>query len=160
MNIIMNQYRITKYDPKNRVNGIYTKDEWTSYSEIGREYNHKVFTEIEYLEVEQSYINSVKEIAEICNIDNLQIDGLERHGTKRWRNKQWISNQKLQLFIQECLREKCWARLNACDFFVHFGYAYYMYVGCKQPYNIVDEIAKKYNLFCEVFDSPHMPEEE
>ena len=44
MNSILNQYRVTKYDPANRVNGEYTKDEWTSMYDVGRSYNGKVFT--------------------------------------------------------------------------------------------------------------------
>ena len=53
----VNQYRVTKYDPANRVNGEYTKDEWTSMYDVGRSYNGKVFTFEEYLKVEKSYLD-------------------------------------------------------------------------------------------------------
>lgn len=48
----MNYYRISKYDPQYRIDGIYQKDEWTSMSDIGNIYGGKVFTEDEYYKVE------------------------------------------------------------------------------------------------------------
>ncbi len=40
----MFQYRITKYDPAFRIDGKYTKDEWTSIHDIGKIYNGCIFT--------------------------------------------------------------------------------------------------------------------
>jgi len=38
------EYRIVKYNPKFRINGIYTKNEWTSISDIGDEFDGVFFT--------------------------------------------------------------------------------------------------------------------
>ena len=35
----MFEYRITKYNPIFRVNGIYTRDDWTSICDVGKKYN-------------------------------------------------------------------------------------------------------------------------
>ena len=35
----MTYYRISKYDPAYRVDGVYQKDEWTAFSDIGKEYD-------------------------------------------------------------------------------------------------------------------------
>lgn len=54
-------WRITKYNPKYRDNntGYYLKDEWTFYSQIGGEFEGKIFTRKEYLKIEDTYIQSV-----------------------------------------------------------------------------------------------------
>jgi hypothetical protein len=41
----MNEYRICKYNPRFRVNGVYIKDEWTSVSDIGKTFEDGVLTE-------------------------------------------------------------------------------------------------------------------
>lgn len=38
----------------------------------------------------------------------------------------WINFQQINSFMKDCLREKCWAKLEANDFFLHFGYDYYI----------------------------------
>lgn len=41
----MHKYRITKYDPQYRdEQGIYIREDWTSYSDIGKTYNGKLLT--------------------------------------------------------------------------------------------------------------------
>ena len=56
----MYQYRITKYNPKYRqLDGKYLNNEWTSYSDIGKKYNGKLFTMQNYIEVENSYVTAI-----------------------------------------------------------------------------------------------------
>ncbi|QSX06726.1 hypothetical protein JYG23_04550 [Sedimentibacter sp. zth1] len=53
-------WRITKYNPQYRDSyGAYLKDEWTSLSDVGKQYDGKVFTKDEYLEYERLYIESI-----------------------------------------------------------------------------------------------------
>ena len=53
-------HEIVKYSSENYgENGVYTKDEWTSRSDIGTVYEGKTFTLEKYLDVEQRYINVV-----------------------------------------------------------------------------------------------------
>ena len=54
---ILKMHEIVKYPPQNYINGIYEKDEWTDYSDIGKVFDDKLFTLEEYLSVEKKYIN-------------------------------------------------------------------------------------------------------
>ena len=48
-------YRISKYNPIDRIDGIYQVDDWTSYSDIGEQYGGRVVQPSEYLAVETVY---------------------------------------------------------------------------------------------------------
>ena len=52
------QYRVTKYNPKHRdkKQGNYLKDEWTSVSDIGEKFGEIILDEDEYFTVEKAYI--------------------------------------------------------------------------------------------------------
>ena len=94
----MNYYRISKYDPQYRVNGIYQKDEWTAICDIGKVYDGKVFTEDEYYRVEQSYINFVLGVCKLQGIERLAITGLENY-----KKLHWITVSSLRLIKAENL---------------------------------------------------------
>jgi hypothetical protein len=50
----MHEYRITKYDPTLRdENGRYTREEWTSFSQVGGAVSFE-----EYVRVEKAYIDT------------------------------------------------------------------------------------------------------
>lgn len=66
-------YRVSKYDPQYRINGIYQKDEWTAISDVGKVYEGKMFTEDEYCNVEQSYVDFVFGVCNNQNIDLLTV---------------------------------------------------------------------------------------
>ena len=44
----MVEYRITKYNPANRIDGIYITEEWTSFSDIGKIFDGTKLTQTEY----------------------------------------------------------------------------------------------------------------
>lgn len=80
---MMQWYRITKYDPAFRDNGIYTRDEWTSISDVGKTYNGVPFSMDEYVKVESNYIACVKSIMRHLGVTTFAISALEvyRSGT-------------------------------------------------------------------------------
>lgn len=56
-------HEIVKYSPENYdENGVYTKDEWISRSDIDTVYEGKPFTLEEYLNIEQRYVNVILSI--------------------------------------------------------------------------------------------------
>ncbi|MDC4204578.1 MAG: hypothetical protein MPW14_07475 [Candidatus Manganitrophus sp.] len=72
----MKQFRITKYNPKYRdALGVYTKKEWTSYSDIG-----KNVTKEEYETIETAYIETAIGFLKEQEIVELRVVGLEDHG--------------------------------------------------------------------------------
>ena len=75
---MMQWYRITKYDPAFRDNGIYTRDEWTSISDVGKTYNGVPFSMDEYVKVESNYIACVKSIMRHLGVTAFAIRVLSR----------------------------------------------------------------------------------
>ena len=55
------------------------------------------------------------------------------------------------------LREQLWCKLeNDNIMFIHFGYDYYMYIGCLSKSEGVINLIKKIGLFLEKFESPYL----
>ena len=152
----MNNYRITKYNPQLRVDGKYLMDDWTSISDIGSIILGQEFTMQEYEKVEQNYINFVLRILSACGIKQLMINQLENHNKLNWYNEQYLDVTQIETFVRDCLREKCWGKLEANNFYIHFGYDYYMYMGVNIVENSMQEVAKEFKLYVESYKSPYL----
>lgn len=156
----MHEYRVTKYDPQYRVNGAYTRAEWTSVADVGHSIGGKLLTTAEYEQMEQHHIDFLCELAELCGAFPLTVNAWENYTGKEWHEGQKLRREDLPRIVLSILREECWCRLNGENFFIHFGYDYYMYVGCGLQVEAVSALAGKYGLFCEEFHSPYHDEEE
>lgn len=152
----MKSYRITKYNPSKRIDGKYLIDEWTSFSDVGKVFNGSVLKLDEYATVESSYIEFLFNIMKYCNVENIKICQLEKMSKVQWKDQQIITLFQVKSFIQDCLREKCWAKLEAENFFIHFGYDYYVYIGTSVDDKKIKTLAQYYNLFAEDFISPYL----
>jgi hypothetical protein len=149
------EYRITKYNPANRVNGVYMKDEWTSFSDIGKVFGGTKLSQDVYLKAEQAYIDCCVALIEKAQISNLSIEQAEYYA-ENVHFPSSISNEKdIRQVITACLREQCWLKLIAKDFFIHFGHDYYMYIGSLLPVESVAEIVSQHGLFSEQYTSPY-----
>lgn len=158
MNSKLKQYRVTKYDPANRVNGAYTKDEWTSMYDVGRSYNGKVFTFQEYLKVEKSYLDVIENVLKELDIKTVEVRQGERIFSAL-NNSAVNSCEEVLMIARGVLREDFWCKLEARDFFIHFGYDYYMYIGADIEKEKMAEIARKNGLFAEHIErSPYLDE--
>lgn len=151
----MTEYRITKYNPTNRINGVYMTDEWTSISDIGKAFDGVTLSQDAYAKTEKAYIDCCIELIEKAKISKLYIKQAEYY-TENISFPSSISNtQEIRQVITACLREQCWLKLTSHDFFIHFGYDYYMYIGSSLPVESVIETAIHYGLFCEQYSSPY-----
>lgn len=157
-----NQYRITKYDPSFRdANGAYLRDDWTSYSDIGRIYNGAQLSESEYLAIESAYLLSVEEFLREAGIESLQLRGLENN---RHRALPQFIQPLAMLSVPQCvefariaLREVAWGMLAAPGrAYVHFGYDYYMYLGLPSKCPNAISAAQDRGLFVESCRSPYL----
>ena len=149
------EYRITKYNPTNRINGVYMADEWTSFSDIGKAFGGTILSQDEYLKTEKAYIDCCIELIEKAKITKLCIMQAEYY-TENVRFSSCISNtHEIRQVITACLREQCWLKLISKDFFIHFGYDYCMYIGSVLPSERVVEIATQHGLYCEQCPSPY-----
>ena len=151
----MTEYRITKYNPKDRKNGVYGLQEWTSVSDIGKIFDAGVLTDKQYKTVEQAYIDCCIELLRGADIFELSLCNPEYYDANILFPRILCTEIDIRRFILCCLQEKCWAKLEAKDFFLHFGYDYYMYIGTNLPCTMVDQIVKQHDLFCEMFPSPY-----
>ncbi len=153
----MNMYRIAKYDLSGYVDKIYTRDEWTDYSDIGNVFNGKKLTKEIYLAVENNYIRVAQDIfvkshqKEIC-ITNLQ----KNQSYLLWQNNQIVGKTQLAEIIRDCLRNRCWCRLSSEEFYIHFGYDFYMYIGCSLSYKTVTQICNENQLYVIKQESPYL----
>ncbi len=165
--------RITKYDPKNRnTDGHYTADEWTCPSEIGKTFNGNEFTESEYFEVEDKYINAVVECLKFNNIKHLRVVELEsrflQDNFDDIDNK-WLFNEEFNgiglfedkkleieeivIVIKMILRGFLSCRLEINErFSLWFGWDYYMYIYCNDLNDSTIEAISESGLFVEIVE--------
>lgn len=162
----MIKYRITKYNPIFRDrDGSYTKNEWTSYSDIGKYYDDQRLETTDYLAIEQKYVDTLLFIFQEKKISCLQVMKLEKRRTldqiekfmqsknlsisdngksifSSIQNGDLIDVNNIPCLIQLLLRECLWCRLMSPsnNLVVEFGYDYYMYVICD---GVDVEVAKK-----------------
>ena len=147
----MRQYRITKYDPKYRVNGAYTRDEWTSISDVGKTYDGRPFNMADYERAEQQHIDFLCSLAERDGAFPLTVRAYEQSGVFEQPSLEGcsISPAVLPDLLRRILREECWCCLESKDFFIHFGYEYYLYVGCSFTQEGIAALAADHALFAE-----------
>ena len=178
VNQINLQWRVTKYNPDFRdENGYYTLvEEWTCPSEIGGTINGKEFTLDEYLQVETAYINSVIKFIEESSIDSLRIlqlecDISEEDKTSPLYEKEFeklilkedsiVNKNEIRLICKMVLRNFLWCKLYSKDnFFVHFGWDYYMFIGSNVNCLSAIKFAENNGLFVEQCTSPYFFSEE
>lgn len=171
----MTQFRVTKYDPRRRgEDGAFLDHDWTSVTDIGKNFRSGVLTYPQYRIVEDAYVDSVKRLMAVAGVNSLQIAGLEDHGEHPLRTSlvlddierrmptlqegKRISGEDVDIVIRLNLRERIWCRLLGDRyFFVHFGFDYHMYVGLPPATNALPLLPV--GMYRELFNSPHMPEE-
>lgn len=163
---MMYYYRITKYNPKYRKEDNYVKNEWTSVSYIGKEFQNHKFTYEEYLEYENNYVDIIIDIMKLNQITNLKVSDLEKYSYEdldsltskdlfdSLKEGVCISIDNLALVIRLVLRENIWAKLiGESGIFIHFGYDYYMY--CSSEIEIISKNISS-QLYVEVMKSPYL----
>ncbi len=167
----MKKYRITKYNPLLRdSDGIYTLNEWTSFSDVGKNISGNIFTYDDYLNVENSYLQVIEYIINIVGNPSFTVTDLEIHTDDKCEidddnkhSSKLLVTEGLQLKVHAALnlcrlvlREEVWCKLEFnCDCYFHFGYDYYMYVGVPDNALIDQEFIKMTGLFIESYDSPY-----
>jgi hypothetical protein len=169
----MNYWRITKYNPIYRnAKDEFIKNEWTSYWDIGKIYQNSALTIKEYLLVENKYINAIICFMNYLEIKSFRITGLEKYDNlsffhdnmskkmemffKTLQDDSLIKKDTIAYISRLVLREYIWCKLESPVMFIHFGYDYYMYIGCSiECKSIIDEIRES-GLFIETFQSPYI----
>jgi hypothetical protein len=133
--------RITKYDPIYRdAEGRFTKNEWTSFSDVGKEFDGQCFELSQYYEIESRYIQAIDILLTEGNATNITIREIEKNGTNekmdqlmlrdylQLHDNQVIDKTRLRQISKLILREYIWCKLvTDVGLSITFGYDYYMY---------------------------------
>ncbi len=165
-------HEIVKYSPENYdENGVYTKDEWISKSDVGTSYDGKPFTLEEYLDIEQRYVNVILAIMDATNCRYMIIQYLEAdkaYIAKRIKTSKFhkidslllksislleenkrISIEKISDVLRLALREYIYVEFSNKEHgvFVKFGYDYYLNVACSLSNEVLEGIVREEKLF-------------
>ncbi|MCP1161074.1 hypothetical protein [Bacillus infantis] len=161
----MNYYRVTKYDPQKRdAYGNYLDDsEWTSFSEVGTKVGEE-----EYLNTETNYIQAITAFMDEAGVDRLYVNALEMWTEAAavqekllflsdiWIGKA-VRKEEITEMARLTLREAVWCKLSfRKEFFVHFGYDYYMFIGTNKDCPQARRNVLEAGLFVEEFRSPYL----
>jgi hypothetical protein len=152
------EFRVTKYDPAHRDRrGAYTRDEWTSVSDIGRSFAGVVLTETEYQRVEDAYATAAVGFLRESGVPSLVVTGSENHAgvPLPFADGSPLGLAEVGEVVRRLLRAEFWCRLEGAGAFVHIGYDYYMYVGVPWPCPSAETLARQHGLFVEPFRSPY-----
>lgn len=137
---------ISKYNPVFRdEKGVYTKEEWVSFFQIGKKFDDGILSFAEYEAIEKKYINAALLFFEFHSCHDVVIRRLEKkeiwdydysdkHELIALYNKlteNYIcSRENLPLLLMLIFRELVWAELHCFDckdIVLRFGYDFYMY---------------------------------
>lgn len=163
--INMKFIRVSKYNCNYRdENGKYIKNEWTSYSDIGKKFEGEIFTLDDYKLLELKYINTVLETAKSLDVNSFLLTNFEKsrdidtltedNELKRMYNNinenKHIQIDNIPLVMKLLIREFIWGKLVHEQLVIHFGYDYYIYLGVnKENLENVEQIIKRHDLFYE-----------
>lgn len=167
----MNNWRITKYNPLLRnQEGWFIGSDWTSISDIGKTYNGKTLTMDVYLAIEASYLLVAQSFCKETDTVTLRVSELELFNTierliyqgayinvNEFYEGMSIDTQTIDPLIAAVLREFIWCKLSGDNgFYIHFGYDYYMYIGCANETPNSLNLATRLGLFVEPSKSPYL----
>jgi hypothetical protein len=172
-------YRVTKYNPLYRdPRGFYLREEWTSVSDIGKTFCGKKLTPTEYLKVEGLYLAAITAFMDCLSINILYVDSLTKWKEEVNLRDLQSSNEALkQVYVdlkegidlnrddisnasRLVLRDEIGLKLIYPEkMFVHFGYDYYMYIGCSDICSEAIINITKSGLFIENFVSPYLDDQ-
>ncbi len=157
----MNHYRVCKYPAACRRNGIYYTDEWTSFSDVGKECGGITLTMSEYVRVETNYLLLLLRVCERCGAEQLEVRGFEAYTDNLpWKNGRMLNREEIKGICRDILREKCWCRLESEQMHVHFGYDFYMHIGCTLSLNEMERVAADYGLTVDEWHEQEFEEDE
>ena len=143
-------HEIVKYMPEGYDdNGVYCRDEWTDFSDIGKTFDGVIFTMEEYLEIENRYIECAVDIMDASQCTFLTIGYVHDYNNKGYRYKDRVRREQLRDVLRDILRNEVWCVLVNLkhNVQINFGWDYYMNVICPLEENCLQKIVESHNLY-------------
>ena len=143
-------HEIVKYEPQYYdENGVYQKDEWTCFGDIGKEYEGKVVTMEDYLDVENRFIDIARTILETAGCTYITLGYIEVLGKRRP-----IEAMRRRMGLKEGMR----IRVEKIDSYLRLalrGEAFIVFINTKKgiQFDFSDDVLYMH-LYCRI------PEEE
>lgn len=175
----MKHFRVTKFDTaKRNPDGSYMdQQEWTCLSEIGKNCGGTVLTEAAYLATETRYVNAVLRFFAASGLPHLRVTNFSNRFASEelpenaahyptighpaleelnFVEDQIVTEKEIALLVRQTLRGTVNCSLESDGFFfVHFGWDYYMYIGCAADCSRARAETQADGMFVEDFVSPH-----
>lgn len=152
-------HEIVKYHPAGYKDRIYTFDDWTSISDIGKIFRTGILSADDYIKVEDSYVNTILTVMSETDCHYLTIEYVEAYDdeiVKRMKEYKQRYNipvldpipnlkkgkevSKTRLpFCSGFVRELCYIKFSCKSkkLKIEFGYDYYLYIKCFCTFNIL-----------------------
>ncbi|WIW70176.1 hypothetical protein [Anaerosinus gibii] len=169
----MFSWRITKYNPVYRDEfDKYTCNEWTSFSDIGKTFNEYKVTKMDYIIVEDAYIDTIVAFMSSNDIKSLKVVGIEKCKFTKMEDDFYsekminlyhnlkendiLNVEEIKILARMILREDLWCKLEHDNImYIHFGYDYYMYICSWRLCKKAIKGAINMGLFVEEYESPY-----
>ena len=117
---------------------------------------------------EEKYVHAITTFMAEMGLNRVYVIALEQwsdevrnQNANEFLSKIWIGKavtvQEVRELAKLTLRNAIWCKLGyKKQFFIHFGYDYYMYIGASEECAKAKEIVKETGLFIEDFKSPYL----
>lgn len=157
----MYTYRLTKYNPAFRNDkGAYTKAEWTQFTDIGKSFDERIFTESDYMKTEDAYVAVLLSFLEESSISTMTLDRVQNAKDTRLnggviRPGEIYGLGDLAQLFRLVLREQLWCKFTTDNgSYVDFGWDYYAYIGVPKQCEKSIALAKQHQLYVEDCPEP------
>ena len=151
LSYLKSYHEIVKYEPRfYDENGVYQKDEWTSFFDVGKEYEGKVVTMEDYLDVENRFIGITRAVLEAAGCSFVTLGYVESGKRKGIKEGMRVRIQEVDPFLRLALRGKAFIVFINKRKGIQFDYndeVLYMHLYCRIPKEELQAIVESRGLY-------------
>ena len=144
-------HEIVKYKPEfYDDNGVYQKDEWTSYYDVGKEYDGKVVSLEEYLDIENRFISITRAVLESAGCTFVTLGYIESRRKKGLKEGMRVRVDKIAPYLRMALQGKAFIVFINRDKGIQFDFSedvLYMHLNCRIPEEELRNIVESRGLY-------------
>lgn len=154
----MHHYRISRHDPYQTVQPG-PNERWPSFAELDEMLGGVRYTAAQFDHLAAQHLAFITALIKRERALPLVIGDLqELLPCFPWYDGQEIYSDELNNIFLDLFREKCWCRLSAPGFFIHYDKDFDMYIGCSYTPEGITQLAARHGLYAEPMISPYIPQ--